>query len=273
MTDPLISQYLDWLKLCKKSDRTIDARRDILGRMDRQLPDGLVAATAEELSEWIYREEFSDWTQATYYGAARSFFVWATNPADPKVDFNPTELLPRPEVAGKIPNPISDGQLQHILTHAAEPYLTWAKIAAYTGARCCEIAELRREHIDEKHVLMVRRKGGRPGLVNTHQVVWDAVKDLPPGPIAWTTRGEPANAHYISIYSAVYFRRQLRMPGVHMHRLRGWFITSFYRQTRDTLETAAAAGHRKLDTTMSYIQLEDEKRAAGIRALPNLTGA
>lgn len=273
MTDPLVGQYLDWLKLCKKSDRTIDARRDILGRMDRQLPNGLASATAEELSAWIYRCEFSDWTQATYYGAARSFFVWATDPIDPQLDFNPTDLLPRPEAAGKIPNPVTDEQLAQILGQSAEPFLTWSKIAAYTGARCCEIAAMHREHVDEQNVRMVRRKGGLPGLVPTHPIVWEAVRDLPPGPIAITAGGIPANAHYISIYSAMYFRRKLKMPGVHMHRLRGWFITTFYRLTRDPLETAGAAGHKKMDTTRSYIALEDEKRAAGIRALPNLTGA
>lgn len=273
MTEPLVNQYLDWLKLRRKSPRTIDARRDILGRMDAALPHGLALATSDELKAWIYRDGFSAWTIATYYGAARAFFVWATDPAGPELDFNPTNLLPRPEPIQKIPNPVSDEQLQHILTNAAEPYLTWSKIAAYTGARCCEIAELRREHVDEEHVLMVRRKGGRPGVVNTHAVVWAALRDLPPGPVAWTAGGVPANAHYISIYTAVYFRRKLHMPGVHMHRLRGWFITNFYRQTRDTLETVAAAGHRKVDTTMGYIQLEDEKRAAGIRALPTFTGA
>lgn len=273
MTEPLVTQYLDWLKLRGRSPRTIDARRDILGRMDAELPHGLPLATSDELKAWIYRSEFSSWTVATYYGAVRAFFVWATNPSAPELDFNPTDLLPKPATNDKIPNPVTDEQLHHILINAVEPYLTWAKLAAYTGARCCEIAELRREHVDEQHVLMVRRKGGRPGVVATHQVVWEALKDLPPGPVAWTSGGIPANAHYISIYSAVYFRRKLKMPGVHMHRLRGWFITQFYRQTRDTLETAAAAGHRKVDTTMSYIQLEDEKRAAGIRALPTLTGA
>lgn len=273
MTDPLVSQYLDWLQIQRKSPRTIDARRDILGRMDADLPQGVTRATSDELRDWIYRDEFATWTVATYHGAASAFFVWATNPADPKLDFNPMLLLPRPSPAVKVPNPISDDQLQFILANAVDPFLLWAKLAAYSGARCCEIAEMHREHIDQQHVLMVRRKGGRPGIVNTHEVIWDAVRGIPPGPIAKTLTGMPASAQYISVYTALYFRQKLGLRGVHMHRLRGWFITTFYRATRDALETAGAAGHRKLDTTMSYIQLEDEKRAAGIRALPNLTGA
>src|SRR5512139_1302829 len=124
----LVDQYLEWLRIRGCSDRTIGARREILGRMDRELPYGIEQATADEIKCWLYRDGWSRSTQATYYGAVRGLFVWATDPREPKVDFDPTTLLPRPKAPQGVPKPVTDDELALILTQAAEPYRTWAEL-------------------------------------------------------------------------------------------------------------------------------------------------
>lgn len=267
----LIDQYLEWLRVCNRSPRTITARREILHRIDADLAYGLESATAEEIKSWIYRDKWSAATRETYYGAVKSFFTWATSPLDTRLDFDPTVLLPRPTTPRGLPRPVSDRQLQYILTHAAEPFRRYSVLAAYEGLRCCEIAQLAREDITEQATTIRRGKGGKPGRLPTHPAVWEAVKDLPDGPIAYTDAGVPASAQYVSIRTALYFRRQLKLPGVGLHRLRHWYGTTLYARTRDIRRTQELLRHASPTTTAIYTLVSDEERAAAIHALPIFT--
>lgn len=269
----LIDQYLEWLRRCNRSPQTISARRDILGRIDTAVPHGIELATSEELGGWLYRDGWSAATKETYYGAISSFFVWATNPYDPKVDFNPVDLMPRPKCPRGLPRPVSDRQLRKILTESVSPYLLWSLLAAYAGMRCCEIAQLDREDITPEAISIRRGKGGKPGVVPTHPAVWAAVEHLPDGPIAWTDNGGPANAKWVSIRTAIYYRRHLGMPGVGLHRLRHWFGTSTYKATKDIRATQELLRHSSPATTAIYTLVSDEQRRLAVNALPIVTGA
>lgn len=273
MADYLI-QYLDWLATCRRSPRTIAARADILSRMDRALPHGVARANGEELKAWIYQPRYSANTVSTYYGAASAFFVWATSDfcADP-LDYNPMGTVPRPPRPRVLPRPCTDEQLQQVLTEATEPYRLWALLAAYQGLRCCEIATLRREHIDEDGLTVVKGKGNKPAILPTSPLVWVAVRDLPGGPIAWTDRGTPAGARWVSIRFAQHMRRRLGLPGVSLHRMRHWYGTTIYRATRDPRLTQELLRHESLVSTAGYTLIGDEERQAAIRALPTMTGA
>lgn len=267
----LLREYVEWLIICNRSPRTIRARREILGRIDHDLEYGLDGATADELKEWIFRDGWSQATRQTYYGAVKAFFTWACNPHDPRLDFDPTALLPRPTTPRGIPRPVTDAQLEQILSTAAEPYLTWSLLAAYAGLRAIEIAGLRREHITQEGLHVVRGKGGRPGLLPTHPAIWEAVRDLPAGPIAWTKGGSPASDAYVSIYAAMYFRHNLKMPGVGLHRLRHWYGTSIYKATKDIRRTQELLRHASPSTTAIYTLVSSEERLAAIQTLPTFT--
>jgi integrase/recombinase XerC len=143
-------------------------------------------------------------------------------------------------------------------------------LAAYAGLRCCEIAQLDRSDITEQAVTIRRGKGGRPGVVPTHPAVWAAVRDLPLGPLAWDDHGGVASSQWVSIRTAVYYRRQL---GLHfgLHRLRHWYGTSAYRATRDIRVVQELMRHATPATTAGYTLVDDEERAAAVRALPTLT--
>lgn len=267
----LLQDYVAWLTICNRSPRTIRARRQILGRIDKELPHGLDLATSDELKEWIFRNGWSQCTRQTYYGAARAFFTWACNPHDARLDFDPTALLPRPSTPRGIPRPVSDAELQHILANAVEPYRTWSKLAAYAGLRAIEIAGLHREHVTQENLHVVRGKGGRPGMLPTHPEIWAAVRDLPAGPIALTKTGDPASDTYVSVTAALYFRQDLNMPGVGLHRLRHWYGTSIYRATKDIRRTQELLRHASPSTTAIYTLVSSEERLAAIQTLPTFT--
>jgi integrase len=269
----LISEYLGWLKLRRRRPKTISDRESILRRMDQELPYGLEMASADELKDWIFRDEWSDNTLATYFGAAKAFFVWATAPGSPKLDFNPMAELPPPSAPRGLPRPVTDGQLERILSKAEEPFRLWSLLAAYEGLRCMEIAGLHREHVTSETLQVVDGKGGKPGYVPTHPVVWEVVEPLPEGPLAWTLRGERATANYVSIRTACYFRRDLGMPGVGLHRLRHWFGTNLMRKTGNLRTVQEMLRHASSRTTEVYTLVASEERRAATLTLPTFTAS
>lgn len=265
----LIDEYLEHLRQASATPATIDGRRKILLRLHRDLPYGIATTHEEELRRWLYRDEWSTNTKATYWIALRGFYRWATDPADPCLDWDPTATLPPVRTARGVARPVTDEQLRRILTEAVQPYRLWATIAAYQGLRCIEIAGLDREHVTEATLHVVRGKGGRARVHDTDPYVWAAVRDLPPGPVArW--KGRRATAFEVSSNAALYFRRQLDMPGVALHRLRHWLGVTVQREYRDPRVTQEVLGHSALSSTQIYTMATAEQQRAARALLPRL---
>lgn len=262
MATDLIDSYSVWLRSKSAADRTIADRRRTLLALDRDLPHGLESACADELIAWLWREGLSMGSRETYYSAINSFFSWAY--ATSILDFDPAEQISRPKVPRRLPNPVTDDQLMSVLGTAAEPYRTWAILAAYAGLRCIEISRLNREHVTEQSIRLVG-KGGKVRVVPTHPAIWAVVQPLPQGPIA------PFDARFISIRSAVYFSRKLKMKGVHMHRFRHWFGTTIQRGHKDLRVTQELMGHANPATTAGYALVADEDMTTAVNVLPVLT--
>lgn len=267
----IIDAYLEHLRRAGKADSTIDGRREILGRLDRDLPYGIGQTTRRELSGWLYRDGWSRNTRYTYYSAIKDFYAWAADPRDPWLSANPAaDLEPVTPVRG-VPRPVTDEQLRRILTEARDPFRTWALLAAYMGLRCIEISRLDREHVTEQRLIVVKGKGGRPRVHDTHDLVWEAVRDRPPGPIAVRPDGRRADAFYVSSVSATYFRQTLRIPAS-MHMLRHWLGCTVQREYRDIRVTQELLGHASLQSTQVYTMASAEQQRAARATLPRLAG-
>lgn len=268
----IIEAFLEHLRRAGCTEATIRARREVLYRLNRELTYGIGQASHGELARWLYRDRWSANTKATYYAALRSFYGWAADPKDPWIDGNPTEDLEPCSRTRGLARPVTDEQLRRILTEAAEPFRTWATLAAYAGLRCIEISRLDREHITEQQLLVVRGKGNRPRAHDTHADVWRAVKDLPPGPIARDEDGRRATPFDVSIQSAHHFRYAMGMPGVGLHRLRHWLGVTVQRHYRDIRVTQAMLGHASLSSTEIYTAANDEQQRAARATLPRFAG-
>ena len=262
----MIDEYIAHLRRCSDSERTPKDRKNILERLDRELPYGLGEVTTDELREWLYRPGWSQNTRATYYRCIRSFYAWASDPDDPWLNANPARKLERVGNARSVPRACTDGQLKNILTRAAEPVRTWAVIAAYQGLRCCEIARLDREHITERELIVVRGKGGGQRAHDTDPAVWAAVRDLPPGPVARRPSGRRADAHYVSMTASLHLQG-IGVP-VTLHQLRHWLGTTLQREHKDIRVTQEALGHKHLSSTQVYTAVSGEQLRAARSTLP-----
>lgn len=264
MTLDLIEGYLAHLRSQSASKRTIEARRHTLGRLHEDLPWGIDGACEDELLAWLWQDGWMLSTRDTYFSAMAGFYRWASKKGH--FDFDPTAEIARPKPPKRIPRPCTDDQLCTILTRSWDPYLTWAKLAAYEGLRCVEISRLHREHVTEQNIYIHSGKGDKAGIVPTHPLVWEAVKDLPEGPI--TDHDE----HYVSVCTAHHFHRRLGLTNVSLHRLRHWFGTNVQKRFKNVRVTQELLRHDALSSTAGYTAVEDEEKAEAISLLPVLVG-
>lgn len=250
------------------SENTITDRRRILFRLHEDLPYGVLAACADQLRAWLAGPDDRRWsrnTRATYADHIWAFFAWAARngylPAG-----NPTAGLRRP----KRPRPVARrvaAQVIDVALAAPEPLLTAVLLGRYQGMRRCESAACRREDITEEETYIRHAKGGDPQVVPTHPVVWQHVKDRPPGPLVVDRHGRQMTPDQLGQVALRYFRRN-GLDGTGLHDLRRWCGREIYKLTRDIRVTQEILRHVSVATTQVYIAVSAEEKARAVRALP-----
>lgn len=270
----LIAEYEQHLRGLNRSPRTIEDYLGLLRRLDRDLPCGLLGAHTEELRDYINDARRSaPATRSLNTAIVVGFCAWVTDADRPvRLDYNAAVGLPRVKVPRRRRRVIRNEWLADILHGAADPYRTWFLIAAYGGLRCCEIAGLDRGHIGERQIWIREGKGDKERIVPTHPKVWQAIAELPPGPIAVDRDGRTRlTAAQIAHRGNHHLRGPLGYPGISMHALRRWFGTNAYRATRDPRAVQELLGHSSLSTTQVYIDVAEEEKAAAVAGLPDVS--
>lgn len=268
----IIDAYLTDLRLAGRSDYTIRTWSRILRHADRELPHGLDQAAPSELAAWIARGGLSQATRFSYFTALSRFYVYATTApgpgprGQPWLLADPMQRLPRQRMPAGIPHPVTEDELQLILTHVAGMLRVWALLAAYAGTRCIEVSRLDREHITAD-VIRVLGKGDKPGTIPTHPLIWEAVQQLPPGPVA-VRDGQRMTGPQVSAAWRWWVHRTFGRTGLGLHRLRHWCLTRIQEAHGDLRLTQEIARHASPATTARYTLVAGGRRAEAVRALP-----
>lgn len=267
-THDLIADYLRHLASLGRADTTRDAYADELCRLDRNLPEGLAYACADELRDAIHTGRRGAAHIAKITAAAVGFYAWATDPRDPRLDYDPAQHLPRVKVLPRRPRPVTNDELADILRRAREPMRTWYLLAAGNGLRCIEISRLDRADVTEE-ATWIRGKGGKERIVPTHPAVWAAVQGMPSGPIARTRSGAHADRIQVQERGNWHLQRTLGHRSVSMHRLRHWHGTYVHQAAGgDIRVTQELLGHASPNTTSVYVATLGGAKAAAVHALP-----
>jgi integrase/recombinase XerC len=270
----MIGAYLQYLERESCSEVTLKRRREVITQLNHQLRFGVGRTSQRELEAWLHDPKpgkageppapWSQNTKATYFSALRSAYAFWADPKDPWVSEDPTvDMAPVTFLKG-VARPVEDAELWAILDRAAQPYRLWALIAAYMGLRCIEISGLYREHVTEQKLIVVRGKGGKPRVHDTDPLVWEAIRDLPAGPVARDVWGrDRASAPYISRMASHHFQVTLGLTGVTMHRFRHWLGVTVQAAYKDVRVTQELLGHESLSSTQIYTRATlDQQRAA-----------
>lgn len=264
----LIEKHLKELDTSGFSGRTIYDRRRLLVRVTEALPWGIGEASSDELADWFAGRQWSRSTRSTYWMHLTSFYDWAV--ANDELSLNPLARLKRPKTPRHVPDPVTDLELQQAVERSPEqPWRMATMLAAYAGLRCCELAVIERADISEDTVHIRRGKGEKPRMVDTSPILWEYVRDRPPGPLVRGVRGRPILGRTITQEQHEHWSA-IGMASVHLHRFRHWFATSLLRLGVDIRTVQELMGHASLATTQAYTLVVSATRRAAVRLLPSL---
>lgn len=273
----LIAEYERHLRRLDRSPNTITCYIRTLRQADRELPEGLASATTEELEDWLFSTsparrgggERGKTTRSHYVRILKGFGKWSTDPKRAerlRRDFDATAELADLKPAEVKPKPTREDSLAELLRKVGAPYATWILLGAYGGLRCIEISRIDREDITDERIWL-HGKGDKERFVPTHPLIWEAVRDLPPGPIAVDDAGTRLTPTQVG-HRGNYRIRKAGVRGTSMHKLRTRFGTKTYDATRDLVAVQELLGHSGPNVTRRYVEVNRDRMAAAVAGLP-----
>lgn len=258
----IIDEYLDSLKAEGRSEKTLEGAQGVLWRAHADLPFGLPTATRPEITKWLANDTWAPNTRLTYFCLLRPFYEWA---ADNWIDHDPMRGMKAPSKPPSIPRPAQADQARWAVAEAAEPHRLHCILAAYAGLRCCEIARLDRDHVQQTQLTVIGGKGGKDAFLPCHPMIWQAVKHLPGGPVTRTLRG-PATPKWVSSSTNEYLHRNEITWTV--HKLRHLYVTRAHKQTGgDVFKTQRLARHASAATTAGYVFINEDELSAAVAGI------
>lgn len=262
--EDLIKLFLVHMRAESTEDSSRETYEYWLARADRELPAGLDIATEDELRTWLWRdkvsgEQYAAASRALMHAALTQFFEWSVE--FDHLDFNPMLRVTRPKVQPGAPRVATEAQARLLLTDAKEPYRLFAQLAGYASLRCIEIWRLTREDITEE-CIKILGKGSKHRPVPTHPLIWESVKDLPPGRIT-NLPSRQAVSNRFGRYCEERYKMRLTL-----HRMRGWFATEGYKVSKDPRALQVLLGHSSLATTTRYIAAAIPQQQQIVNSLP-----
>ena len=265
-----LDQYIRYVKHNGGMPNTTGKYEEILRRLDRNLPAGLLRACTEELEDWIWKDDRAPKTLAAYRSIVAGFFLFATDEVqlgEHRLDFNPARYLPKVKIPRRGARPAQMEQLRDILARAPEPVRTWFLIAAGQGLRNVDLSGLDREDCTPESMYLTG-KGGVQREIMMHPEVWKVIEPMPSGPVARARSGERATPKKI-MELGNYRLRKLGYPKLTMHKLRVFFVTELHEAAGgDILVAQNQAGHADPATTLIYVAVNRPKSAAAVAAIP-----
>jgi integrase/recombinase XerD len=158
----VIMNFVAEMRLARFSPYTIDARLDVLRRLQDHLGAPLLTATADQLDAYQSRWTLLAPASANIYARhVKAFYAWAVKRSLLPVD--PSEVLVVPQVRRGMPHPTRPEDLRKIFACTDGPLRLAYVLAAFVGLRRGEICEIQRHDIflDGEPVLLVHGKGGK----------------------------------------------------------------------------------------------------------------
>lgn len=242
-------------------------------------PRGLLAATPDDVEGFLDSRRgrgggpLADRSRYGWISHLHAFYTWAQRAGMASTD--PTVTIDRPRLRQNLPRPISEQDLEVVMTAAAGDHVlvAWLTLMAWAGLRCAEVAGLAREDVlDHEALLRVLGKGQKERLVPMHPSIYGRLRSagMPrTGPVFARPDGRPWTAGEVSRIT----NRHISRAGVDAtpHQLRHRFGTRTYAACRDIRVVAELMGHSSILTTQGYVAWSRTEARAAVVALP-LTG-
>lgn len=257
----LIGAWSAWLHAADRSPLTIRLRVHQLGQFAEAHPDG-PDVSAEELTAWLARPDWSTETRRSNRAALRVFYGWAA--ASGHLAADPSTLLPAIRPASHVARPAPEDVARAAMEEPGRVGLMLT-LAARQGLRRGEIARLHSEDITRDLLgwsLRVHGKGRRDRVIPLADDVADRLRLARPG--GWVFPNAQCG-HLSADYVGRLMARALPR-GWTAHTLRHRFATVAYYGTRDLVAVQTLLGHSRPETTRQYIRLPEDALRDAVRA-------
>lgn len=268
----LIDLHVTHLDIRGLRPNTIAKRRYHLARFHRESPNGLAAASTDDVERWLSRP-IAPKSKLLELSHLRAFYRWAITRGHLEVD--PTIPVESPRVPRYLPRPIPEDALRSAVLAAYQPVRVWLVLAGWAGLRACEIAQLRVEalHTADRLIVIENGKGGRQDTVPMCRTVVDEIDQvrLPAYGWCWSMPSDPRR-HVTPSRVSKLCNDYLRAlgGGATLHMLRHRFGTEVYRATKDLRVTQEVLRHSSPMTTTLYTKLTPGDRGLAVDQLPGL---
>lgn len=250
------------------SERTIEERISVAGRLTSSVGRQLSELRAEDIAGWLARLDVSASTRATYHGHLRAAFTWARSVG--LVEASPMDAVPKSRRPRSVPRPIESSQLDALMS-ACNRRQTRMKVllALFAGLRVHEIAKIRGEDVSrDAGTLYVDGKGGVRAMIPLHERIASAMlTDRFPTRGYWFPSKNGGHVHRESVSQVV--GRTMRRAGINgtAHQLRHWYGTALLDAGTDVRVVQELMRHQSIQSTTIYTRVSDVQRRTAIGKL------
>lgn len=244
-----IFEFLWWLKKQNRSKSTIDGYSWALHKI---VEKGAYLEDPESVKDTLARNKFGNSTKRAIIIAYTTF-----------LRMNGKQWQrPRITVTRKLPFIPLEREIDDLVAGTGKKMATFLKLLKETGMRAGEGRRIKWTDIDIQRNLITLNepeKNGNPRIFKVSLKLLGMIERLPK--VSQTI----FNCTYGSLKSSLrHSKKRLarklnnpRLLKITFHSLRHWKATLEYHLTKDILHVKELLGHKKLDTTMLYIQIAE----------------
>ena len=261
--DQIIQLYVDAKSVDGLSDKTIARYKYTLDRLCESVGVPISKITVFHLRQYIISEKNRGISNNTIKGNVqiwKGFFNWLQH--ESIIQINPAANLGSIKAKPEEKLPFTSEEIQLIKESCEDDReLALVHFLLSTGCRVSELCSVNRADVDYQNLrLSVTGKGDKTRTVYIDNVTAMMLKRYVSGrkdfnPALFLGRGEKR----LEIGGVEKILREIgsrsHVPGVHPHRFRHTFATNMVDRGMEIQEVSALLGHCKLDTTMTYVKV------------------
>ena len=268
-TEEAIDLFLQSRRSKRLSGVTIDTYQWALGKMGRMYPGELPQTSAEIQQVFIANSDLSSSSLQTIWARLRIFWSWAESEG---ICANVMKGVPAPVMKRKLPRILRYDEIR-LLLGSVEVERDYAILAALldTGMRIGELASMARAGVSREGVLVSGKTGDR--MVPMSPGVMKLVRSQGDERGLWVgLKGQLTDWGLQQIVRRNMRKAGFETPKIGPHTLRHTFGMHYILKGGDVFSLQRIMGHRRLATTMIYVDMSTKLVAQQHRKFSPMAG-
>lgn len=263
----VLDDYETWMLSWNASKATIKARVSFTAARFRQWggPDGFTKERVTDYLADLVREDRKEWTISTYFTHLTAFCEYMTD--SERFDVDPMMGVRVPTRPKSEPHPLSDAEVDRVLSVVTGTVRDYFLLALYVGLRAHEVAQLRGEDV-QKEGIRVKGKGRKIATLPCHPLIWEMAERYPRAGYWFPSDDGEGHVPMQRVSAAVSkFFDGLGIDGG-IHRGRHAYCTRLIRSGVNIREVQHLMRHTNLATTAGYAAVDENQLMAAVMRLP-----